>query len=172
MRKILYRTLVLTLVFASVLFAFGYGHWFLNFALAFFSSMLILFGTFSGYHRMVQKRLEAGEGEDESLLEEIEDPYALYEDEKATQEPTSAQLLQEEKKRLKESKQTLKKTLKSSSGIFSPWRFLPYIVLVMSFIGLKNNHILDIPAFLLGLAGGIIFAVIVSKAWIEQRSTL
>lgn len=172
MRKLLYGTLLLTLVCAAVLFALGYWHWFLNFELAFVSSMLILFGTFSGYHRMVQKRLEAGEGEDESLLDEIEDPHALYEDEKAKEELTSAQLLLEEKKRLKQSRQTLKKTLKSSSGIFSIWRFVPYVVLVMSFIGLNNNHILNIPVFLLGLAGGIVFAVIVSKAWIEQRSTL
>lgn len=172
MRKILYGTLLLTLVFAFVLFLLGYWRWFLNFELAFISSMLILFGTFSGYWSMVQKRLEAGEGEDQSLLDEIEDPYALYEEEEGREELTSAQLLQEEKRRLKQSSQSLKKTLKSGAGIFSPWRILPYIILVMSFIGLNNNHILSIPAFLLGLAGGIVFAVLVSKAWVDQDSTL
>lgn len=171
MRSLLYGTLVLTLVCAAVLFALGHWYWFLNFELAFISSMLILLGTFVGYRRMVQKRVEAGEGADESLLDEIEDPYALHDEEETKEELTSAQLLQEEKARLKKSSQPLKNTLKSTSGIFSPWRFLPYILLIMSFVALNNNHILDIPAFLLGLAGGIVFAVLLSKIWVKEKST-
>lgn len=174
MRKIIYRLLFIKLLFALALSVLGYWYWLLNFELAFFASMFILFGSFSGYRRMVQKRLEAGEGADEDLLDEIEDPHGLYEDEanEGEKELSLKEIVQEEKKRLKEKRQTLKKTMKSTSGIFSPWRFLPYTLLVISFIGLNNNHILSIPAFLLGLAGGIVSAVLISKAWVEQRSTL
>lgn len=164
MRRLIYRLLLVKLIFAIVLFSLGYWYWLLNFELAFFCSMFIVFGSFHGYKALVRKRLEAGEGSDDSLLEKIEDPYELYEEEAQTIEdstPDLSQVVKEEKARLKENKETLKKTIKSTPGLFSIWRFIPYIVLVLSFIGLNNNHILDIPAFLIGLGFGIASAVFI-----------
>ena len=121
---------------------------------------------------MIERRIEAGEGEDDAYLDSIEDPYELYDDTEATgaKDVVLSEVVKEEKKRLKENREGLKKTLKSTSGIFSPWRFLPYIVLVLSFIGLNNNHILDIPAFLIGLAAGIVSAVYIGKYWLGSPS--
>jgi pilus assembly protein TadC len=172
MRKLIYRLLLVKLIFALVLFVQGYWYWLLNFELAFFASMFIIFGSFSGYKRMVQRRLDAGEGLDDVLLEKIEDPYALYEDEASVndEEADLKEVIKEEKKRLKQNKETFKKTVKSTTGILSPWRFLPYIFLVLSFIALNNNHILDIFAFLLGLGLGILSAVIIGKSWIKTLS--
>lgn len=164
MRRLIYRLLLVKLIFAIFIFSLGYWYWLLNFELAFFSSMLIVFGSFHGYKALIQKRLEAGEGSDDSLLEKIEDPYELYEEDMQTAEESSqdlSQVVKEEKARLKENKQTLKKTIKSAPGLFSFWRFIPYIVLVLSFIGLNNNHILDIPAFLIGLGLGIVSAIFI-----------
>lgn len=123
---------------------------------------------------MVQNRLHSGEGMNDEMLAKIEDPYELYDEEslektEEVEEDLSA-VIKEEKKRLKENRQTLKKTVKSTPGIFSPWRFLPYIVLVLSFIALNNNQILDIPAFLIGLGAGIISAVFIGKKWISSSS--
>ena len=164
MRRLIYRLLLVKLIFALVLFSLGYWYWLLNFELAFFSSMLIVFGSFHGYKALVQKRIEAGEGSDDTLLEKIEDPYELYEEETQAIEDESQDLVQvvkEEKARLKENKETLKKTIKSTPGLFSIWRFIPYIILVLSFIGLNNNHILDISAFLIGLSLGILSAIFI-----------
>ena len=162
MRRLLYRLLLVKLVFAAFMFIQGYWYWLLNFELAFFSSMLIVFGSFHGYRRLVERRLEAGEGSDDVLLDKIEDPYELYDDNTPQNDSEDmATIVKEEKQRLKENRQTLKKTIKSSAGLFSPWRFIPYIVLVLSFIGLNNNKILDITDFLVGVGLGIVSAVII-----------
>ena len=164
MRKLLLRLLLVKLVFALVLFVQGYWYWLLNFELAFFSSMAIVFGSFYGYRKLILKRLESGEGSDDALLEKIEDPHALYDEEQVPDESETvdlAQVVKDEKARLKQNKETLKKTIKSTPGLFSAWRFIPYIVLVLSFIGLNNNHILDIPAFLIGLGLGVVSALFI-----------
>ena len=153
------------------MFLQGFWYWLLNFELAFFTSMAIVFGSFHGYKHLVLKRLEQGEGSDESLLEKIEDPYELYDEEQAVNEDESvdlAQVVKDEKARLKQNKETLKKTVKSSPGLFSVWRFVPYIVLVLSFIGLNNNNILDIPAFLIGLGLGILSAIFIGLKSFNQ----
>ena len=164
MHRLIYRLLLVKLIFAVVVFVQGYWYWLLNFELAFFSSILIVFGSFHAYKGLIQRRLEAGEGSDEAVLEKIDDPYELYdEDEGDIKSNTGdiSKIVKEEKLRLKQNRQTLKKTIKSSAGLFSPWRFIPYIILILSFIGLNNNHILDIPAFLLGIGLGVLSAVLI-----------
>jgi len=171
MRRLIYRLLLVKLLFALTMFLQGFWYWLLNFELAFFTSMAIVFGSFHGYKHLVLKRLEQGEGSDESLLEKIEDPYELYDEEQAVNEDESvdlAQVVKDEKARLKQNKETLKKTVKSSPGLFSVWRFVPYIVLVLSFIGLNNNNILDIPAFLIGLGLGILSAIFIGLKSFNQ----
>lgn len=172
MRRLIYRLLLAKLIFALVLFIQGYWYWLLNFELAFFASLFIILGSFSGYKRMIQRRMDAGEGLDQTMLEKIEDPYDLYEEESlhSEEEPDLKEVIKEEKKRLKQNKETFKKTVKSTTGILSPWRFVPYLFLVLSFIALNNNHILDVLAFLLGLGVGIVSAVVLGKSWIKTRS--
>ncbi len=165
MRRFIYGLFLVKLVFALTLFSLGYWYWLLNFELAFFSSMFIVFGSFHGYKTLVHKRLEAGEGaDDNTVLEKIEDPYELYEESTESiqdDETDLAQVVKEEKARLKQNKESLKKTIKSTPGLFSAWRFIPYIILVLCFIGLNNNHILDITAFLIGLGFGIVSAIFI-----------
>lgn len=172
MRKYIYRLFLVKLIFALALFVSGYGYWLINFELAFFAAMFIILGSFSGYKRMIERRLDAGSGVDDTMLEKIEDPYELYDEDEAEVDESVAlkDIVKEEKKRLKENKETFKKTIKSTPGIFSPWRFLPYIFLVLSFVGLNNNNILDIPAFLIGLALGIASAVLLGKKWISSTN--
>jgi len=182
MSRVLIRLLLVQFIFAIALFVMGYWYWLLNFELAFFSALLIILGSFSGYRRMVKKRLggtDIAENTDELILQKLEDPYDLYDDERDEekveiinpQEVNLADVVKEEKLRLKQNKQTLKKTIKSTPGIFSPWRFIPYIILVLSFIALNNNHILEIPAFLIGLGLGIASAVIIGKKWINGANS-
>lgn len=169
MRKYIYRLLLVKLVFALFLFVQGYWYWLLNFELAFVSSMLVVFGSFHGYKNLIQRRIDVGEGSDNSLLEKIEDPYELYEEEVIQEENLDlAEVVKEEKARLKANKETFKKTVKSSAGLFSPWRFLPYGILVLSFIGLNNNNVLDVAAFLLGLGLGILSAIFLGIKFLNR----
>ncbi len=173
MPNLLFRLLLVQLIFVLIVLASGYWYWLLNFELAFISSMFIIMGSFSGYKRLVQRRLDAGEGEDSTVLDKIEDPYELYDEKQKQDEIIPEELdlkavVKEEKQRLKANKQTFKKTIKSAPGLFSPWRFLPYIFLVLSFIGLNNNHVLDLNGFLIGLAFGIVAAVLIGMKWIKN----
>lgn len=172
MIKLVSRLILVQLLFSVILLVQGYWYWLLNFELAFVSSVFVILGSFSGYKRMIQNRIESGEGMNDEMLEKLEDPYELYDEgiSDATDSEDLATVVKEERKRLKDNKQTFKKTVKSTPGIFSVWRFFPYIVLVLSFIGLNNNHILDIPAFLIGLGAGIVSAVLIGKKWIASIS--
>jgi len=129
---------------------------------------------------MIKRRLDVGEGTDDTLMEKLDDPYDLYDEQpsgesaqldiKENPQEDLASVVKEEKKRLKQDKQTLKKTIKSTPGIFSPLRFAPYVILILSFISLNNNHILDIAAFLIGLGVGIATAILIGKKWIAQAN--
>jgi len=181
MTRLLLRIALVQLLFAGVLFTQGYWYWLLNFELAFFSSVFIIIGSFHGYKRMIDRRLEVGEGMNDELIQKLEDPYNLYDDEKEVssenldieQKPEEdlASVVKEEKKRLKQDKQTFKKTIKSTPGIFSPLRFAPYVILILSFISLNNNHILDVFAFLIGLGVGIATAILIGKKWIAGANS-
>jgi len=178
MINILLRIALINLLFAGVLFIQGYWYWLINFELAFVSSVLIILGSFHGYKKMITRRLDTGEGMNEALLDKLEDPYNLYDDEEKSEnfdiedkaELDLASVVKEEKKRLKQDKQTIKKTIKSAPGVFSPLRFIPYALLILSFIGLNNNHILDVVAFLVGLGVGIAIAIFLGKKWIALNS--
>lgn len=172
MTKLIIKILLIKLIFAVFVVSQGYWYWLLNFELSFFASMLIVLGSFVGYKRMINRNIEKGDGIDQSLFEKLEDPYDLYDEsdeiqEETDKEKTPLELVKEEKKRMKGNKQTIKKTIKSTPGIFSPYRILPYAFLILSFIALNNNNILDIQGFLIGLAGGIVAAVLVGKRWIQ-----
>lgn len=178
MTNILLRLALINSIFAGVLFIQGYWYWLLNFELAFISSVLIILGSFHGYKKMITKRIEVGEGMNDELMHKLEDPYDLYDDEKSENldieenpDKDLATVVKEEKKRLKQDKQTIKKTIKSTPGILSPLRFIPYAILVLSFIGLNNNHVLDVVAFLVGLAVGITMAIFLGKKWIALSNS-
>lgn len=178
MINIILRLALINLIFAGILYIQGYWYWLLNFELAFISSVFIILGSFHGYKSMINKRLDVGEGMNDEMMDKLEDPYDLYDEDKSksletdqvNQEDLSA-VVKEEKKRLKQDKKTLKKTLKSSPGIFSPLRVIPYAVLIMSFIGLNNNHVLDVVAFLVGLGVGIAMAIFLGKKWISSTNS-
>jgi len=179
MIRLLLRFLLANFIFAAVLFTQGYWYWLLNFELALLSSVFIILGSFHGYKRMINRRLDVGEGMNDELMQKLEDPYDLYEDEdqasknramSSEPEENLVQVVKEEKKRLKQDKQTLKKTIKSTPGIFSPLRFVPYAMLILSFISLNNNQILDVTAFLVGLGVGVVVAIIIGKGWIASTN--
>lgn len=118
------------------------------------------------YSKLIKKRVESKAYEDKDALKKIDDPYDLYDDEEEIVEDENFDLkeyIKEEKKRLK-SKGTLKSTVSSSPALVSAFRIVPYIVLILGFIGLKNNHLLELVPFLSGLGVGVIAGFFIGKA--------
>ncbi len=143
---------------------------FLNFQIAFLSSVLILLGSTYSYKRLVENRVASEDRPDDTdLVDKLDDPFDLYSEE-ISSEPMDAEdldlktVVQEEKKRLKENKQTLKNTAKSTPALVSIFRVVPYLFLVLGFIGLNNNGLLSLVPFLVGLGVGVVVGLFMGRA--------
>ena len=145
---------------------------FLNAEIAFVSAFLILMGSMYSYRKLVQRNLdnEVALYQDD-LVDKIDDPYDLYGDEESTAEDDRPlkEVIKEEKARLKANKATVKNVSKSTPALFSIYRIVPYIVLVLGFIALKNNGLLLLWYYLPGLAVGIVAGFMSGKALFAAR---
>lgn len=153
-------------IFALWLYSFGF---FINFQVAFLASVLILLGSTYSYKRLVERRVASEDRPDDTdLIEKIDDPFDLYSEtvvsESATDDVDLKAVVKEEKKRLKEQKQTLKNTAKSTPALISVFRVVPYLFLVLGFIGLKNNALLELVPFLVGLGAGIVVGLFMGRS--------
>ena len=145
---------------------------FLNAETAFVSAFLILLGSMYGYRRLVQRNLENETAlQSEDLVEKIDDPYDLYGEEEANDqdERLLKEVIKEEKARLKANRATVKNVSSSAPALFSFYRIVPYGLLVLGFIALKNNNILQLWYFLPGLAAGIVAGFLSGKALFAAR---
>lgn len=146
---------------------------FVNAETAFIAAFLILMGSMYSYHRLVQRNLENETAmADEDLVEKIDDPYDLYseaEEGGVEDDRSLKEVIKEEKARLKANRATVRNVSKSAPALFSLYRIVPYGVLILGFIALKNNHILLLGYFLPGLAAGIVTGFLSGKALFAAR---
>lgn len=139
---------------------------FTNIQVAFMSSLFIIVGSSLAYRGMVQNQVSADSYEDKrDLLDEIEDPHELYVDEPINDAPAEEldlkAIVMEEKAKIKTfSLSSIKHGAKGSVSLF---RLLPYLFLVLGFIALKNNEVLDLSFYLPSLMIGIVVGSLVSK---------
>ncbi len=121
------------------------------------------------YKKMVSKQIQShkeGTQDERDLLEKIEDPYELYVENKELNETPIEELdfkeiVKEEKKKIKTL--SLDSMKQGSRGSVSAFRIIPYIFLVLGFIALKNNEMLDISVYLAALFVGIVLGYISAK---------
>ncbi|MGB5964923.1 MAG: hypothetical protein WBF77_02690 [Sulfurimonadaceae bacterium] len=164
------RTIKLFVVSEIAIFALWLHSYafFINFQIAFLSSVLILLGSTYSYKRLVDRRVASEDRPDDTdLIDKIDDPFDLYSEEiksevVADNELDLKAIVKEEKKRLKP--QNIKNTAKSAPALVSIFRVLPYIFLVLGFIGLKNNDLLSLVPFLIGLGVGIVVGLFMGRA--------
>ena len=154
-------------IFALWLYSYAF---FINFQIAFLASVLILLGSTYSYKRLVDSRVASEDRPDDTdLVDKLDDPFDLYSEE-ISSEPLAAEeldlktVVQEEKKRLKENKQTIKNTAKSAPALVSIFRVVPYLFLVLGFIGLNNNGLLSLVPFLIGLGFGVVVGLFMGRA--------
>jgi len=165
---------------------------FINIQIAFFSSLFVILGSSFAYSKMVQTQVEAKSFEDEvngearegalgykrDLLDDIEDPHELYDDkvndevregalgyepinDAPVEELDLKAIVKEERAKIKTL--SVKSMKHGARGSVSLFRLVPYLFLVLGFIALKNNELLDIAIYLPSLLVGIVVGSIASK---------
>lgn len=167
MRTINIKALILVQALIISLWAYSF-EFFINFEIAWLSAFLIMLGSMYSYHSLVKKRVETYEANMElDVIDKIDDPYDLYsEDTPPDDEADIKEVIKEEKARLKANKVNGIKT--GAPATLSFFRLLPYMVLVIGFIGLKNNALLMLLPYLVGLGVGIISALFMGKIFINR----
>ena len=139
---------------------------FINIQVAFLSAFFIILGSSFAYKRMVNTQVSSENYEDRrDLLDEIEDPHGLYDDEEINEAPAEEldlkAIVKEEKAKIKTF--SLKSMKHGARGSVSLFRLVPYVFLILGFIALKNNEVLDLAYYLPSLLLGIIVGSVVSK---------
>ncbi|MFA5453837.1 MAG: hypothetical protein WC272_00795 [Sulfurimonas sp.] len=151
------------IILLSAVFSFSF---FINLQVAFLSSFFIIAGSAYAYKKMINSGI-ALENIDEKkdILDEIEDPYELYDETPINETPADELDLKaiviEEKKKIKIL--NIKDIKKGSKAGISLYRLVPYLFLIFGFIALKNNGLLDISIYLPSLLIGIIAGHFISK---------
>ncbi|MBN2896373.1 MAG: hypothetical protein JXK05_10855 [Campylobacterales bacterium] len=135
---------------------------YLNFQIGWISSFVVLLGSMYSYRKLVAQRVAEHEAHDaRDVIDQIEDPHGLY-DEPSDEERDIAEVLKEEKAKLKAQRVAGFKT--GAPALVSLYRLVPYGLLVVGFIGLRNNGILALAPYMLGLGVGILSALLLGKA--------
>jgi hypothetical protein len=140
---------------------------FINAQVAFVCAFLILLGSMYSYKKLVQRNLENETAmHQEDLVEKIDDPFDLYGEEETAEaeDRPLKEVIKEEKARLKSSRANVKNVSKATPALLSGYRLIPYGLLVLAFIALKNNQMLSLWYFLPGLAVGIISGYLSGRA--------
>jgi hypothetical protein len=151
------------LIFASYIFS---SKIFANVEVAFLSAFFIIVGASYAYKRMVVAKVESGEYlEDRELLDKIEDPHELYDGKEINDAPPEElslkEIVKEEKAKVKPL--NIKNMKYGIRGSVSLFRLVPYLFLILGFIALKNNSVLDLWYYLPSLFIGVVVGSLVSK---------
>lgn len=150
-------------IFVSYFFSYSL---FINLEVGFLSAFLIIIGSSYAYSRMVDSQVVHGNYEEKrDTLDTIEDPHELYDDEEINDAPVEEldlkAIVKEEKAKIKTF--SLKSAKYGAKGSVSMFRIVPYIFLILGFIALKNNGLLELWYYLPALSVGIIIGSVTSK---------
>ena len=130
------------------------NQFFISSQISFFASLIILTASFFAYKNRINSRLENARDE---ILAKIEEE----DEENLPQNEAKEFSLKDEKARLKKQKFSFKD--RSFAAAFMPYRLVAYAILFFGFIFLKNENLLNVPGFLVGLApmpiGAFIFGI-------------
>ena len=141
----------------SVVGKFISNQFFISSQISFFASLIILTASFFAYKNRINSRLENARDEILAKIEEEDEE----DDEILPQNEAKEFSLKDEKARLKKQKFSFKD--RSFMAAFMPYRLVAYVILFFGFIFLKNENLLNVPGFLVGLApmpiGAFIFGI-------------
>lgn len=164
--KLLIVTDILLAVSSLILFDIKI---FWNTQVGFLSATLVMIASMISYRRMVNARVEnevITTDIDKDVIDKLEDPYDLYSEEVRADEHDEkefAEVVKEEKKKLKENRRTLFEVLKDTKAALSIYRLAAYAVLILGFLFLHRHGLLHIPSYViaLGLPPVIIVTILI-----------
>lgn len=137
---------------------------FASFETAMISGALITMGSLYAYRNMIRVRtLDVDIEDNKDIIDMMDDPYDLYEDERELEVEDIKALIKEEK--AKQKQHIIANTVKNGAALVSVYRLIPYAFLVLGFLGLQNNHSLLLIPYLTGLSVGVIAGYFLAKEW-------
>lgn len=137
---------------------------FASFEVALLSGAVIIMGSLYAYRNMIRTRTLGVEIDDnKDIIDMMDDPYDLYEEERQDEVQDIKELIKEEKAKQKQN--IIENTTKNSAAWVSVYRLLPYAFLVLGFLGLQNNHSLTLLPYMTGLGVGMITGYLLAKEW-------
>lgn len=148
---------------------------FMNLETAFVSSLLIVLGSLYSYRNLVHRRIASGDvpgGAD--VVEKIDDPYDLYDEAQTTKDDPDKpvqEIIKEEKAKLKANRSAVNSVRTAAPALVSVYRLVPYGILVLGFVALKNNEMLLLAYYLPGLALGIVAGYLAGKKMFLTSAT-
>ena len=150
-------------VIATYFISFSF---YINTQVAFLSSLFVILGSSFAYKKMINNQVDSKMIEEKrDLLDEIEDPYELYDDEPINNAPVEEldlkEIVKEERAKIKTF--SIDSAKHGARGSVSLFRLVPYLFLVLGFIALNNNSLLDISVYLPSLLIGIVVGSVSSK---------
>ncbi len=165
------RTLALSeaVIIPTSLYSFAF---FMNLQIAYLSALFIVVGTSFAYKRMIHSQATATPTESErDLLDKIEDPHELFSDTEINDAPAEEldlkEIVKEEKAKVKVL--SVKNMKYGAKGSMSAFRLVPYLFLILGFIALQNNELLNLSVYLPSLFVGIVIGSFIAKGLVPTR---
>ena len=162
MKRFFQIAFVLDLIILAISY-FATPYFVLNTQLAFIASLLIVFGSFYGYKKVVQKKMQHVTRD---AIDEIEDRFELYDESEPIEDAKA--LFEEEKRKVKGFGKGLKNFARTSSGFFSPYRLLGYAFMVIAVLVLIKRGVFEPWSFLIGLsivpASALVYSLLPEKS--------
>ncbi|MFK5937371.1 MAG: hypothetical protein QM497_03140 [Sulfurimonas sp.] len=144
---------------------------FMNIQIGYLSSLFIILGSSYSYNKMIKTQVSSGAYKDErDLLDNIEDPHELFDNEPINDAPAEEldlkQIVKEEKTKVKIL--SVKNMKYGARGSMSAFRLVPYAFLILGFIALQNNNLLHLSYYLPALLVGIVIASLGAKSLVNR----
>ncbi len=171
-KKILNTLLIIDIGVLIFCMLSGNRDWLYSTQIGIVTSALVIAASMMSYRKMIDTRLEHGvdvDYDDRDKLDEIDDPYDLYEDDRSknTDEKTEelskeefVEIYKEEKSIQKAQKRSIAEVFRDSKAFMSIYRIGAYGLLVLGFFYLTRHEYLDVPAYFFALSVPPVIVVI------------
>ena len=142
--------------------------------IAYMTAVLVMVASLLSYRRMVNARVAHNiitTDDSKDVIDRLEDPYDLYSEEVPQEEEKAfAEILKDEKQKLKENRRSIFQTIKDTKAALSVYRLGAYGLLILGFLYLNRQDLLHIPSYVfsLGLPFGVLVTVLLTY---KQTST-
>jgi len=156
-KKIILTFIVIDLLLVVLFTLMGEYLWILNSQVAVISSIAVTLGSYYGYKKNIDRRVENHENFDDNYdeIDKMDDQFDLYSPDVPEIEIKEQMTKEEIKEEIKKNKDALKKNnvknlYKSFGAMSSIYRLGGYVILVLGFFFLNNNGNLHIFSYLGG----------------------